>query len=130
MLGLVTVLAAINVVACRFVALAFFQERLAAWPQFADVALVTASQGLLNHRGIRTVTRLTDFSGWWILVVAAGLTAAMLAFAPALEPLRLVTFDNFSGLPQGDPVWPATDSLPWLFALGLLLPAYTVTGFD
>jgi amino acid transporter len=27
-------------------------------------------------------------------------------------------------------VWPPTSSIPWLFALGLLLPAYTITGFD
>jgi amino acid transporter len=42
---------------------------------------------------------------------------------------RLVAFDNFSGLTGGE-VWPATTDLGLLFALGLLLPAYTVTGFD
>jgi amino acid transporter len=132
LLGLVTVLAAINVGACQFVAHAFFPDRpLGPLPQLAAVALVTASQALFNHMGIRTVTRLTDFSGWWILVVAAALTATMLLFAPALDPARLVTLENFSGLPEGDePVWPPTDSLVWLFLLGLLLPAYTVTGFD
>ncbi len=129
LLGLITVLAAINVGACRFVADAFFRS-ITPWEQFAAVAGVTASQALLNHRGIRTVTRLTDFSGWWILVVAAALTAALLWFAPTFEPVRLVTFTNFSGLPSDDAVWPPTDSLIWLFALGLLLPAYTVTGFD
>ena len=40
-----------------------------------------------------------------------------------------MTFDNFSGTAGGD-VWPATDALPLLFALGALLPAYTITGFD
>src|SRR5205807_5945465 len=27
-------------------------------------------------------------------------------------------------------VWPRTESVAWAFALGLLLPAYTITGFD
>jgi amino acid transporter len=129
LLGLVTVLAAINVGACRFVADAFFRS-LTPLEQLAAVGVVTASQALFNHRGIDTVTRLTDFSGWWIVVVAAALTAAMLWFAPTFQPSHLVTFDNFSGLPADDPVWPATGSVTWLFALGLLLPAYTVTGFD
>lgn len=131
LLGLVTVLAAINVGACRFAASAALGVSLTPAVQFAAVALVTASQAYFNHRGIRVVTRLTDFSGWWILVVAAILTGALLLFAPSLDVARLVTFDNFSGLPEGDhPVWPPLTSLAWLFALGLLLPAYTVTGFD
>ena len=92
---------------------------------------MTASQAYFNHRGIRVVTRLTDFSGYWILVVATVLTVTLLLFAPTLELSRLVTFHNFSGLPEGEePVWPPTDSLPWLFALGFLLAAYTITGFD
>jgi amino acid transporter len=133
LLGLVTVLAAINVGACKFVAETFFLdgEPLALLPQLFAVTVVTASQALFNHLGIRTVTRLTDFSGWWILIVAVALTAAMLLCARTIDPASLVTFQNFSGLPSGDePVWPRTESLAWLFALGLLLPAYTVTGFD
>jgi amino acid transporter len=27
-------------------------------------------------------------------------------------------------------VWPATDNLAWLFVLGLMLPVYTMTGYD
>src|SRR5207245_7934612 len=73
---------------------------------------------------------LTDSSGYWILIVALALTAAMLWFSPGNDFSRLVTFTNFSGLPEGAPVWPATDNLPWLFALGFLLPMYTITGLD
>jgi amino acid transporter len=55
----------------------------------------------------------------------------MLAFGAnsgwALE--RLTTFANYSGEAGGD-VLPATTNMAWLFALGLLLPAYTLTGFD
>src|SRR5262249_26384324 len=40
-------------------------------------------------------------------------------------------FDNFSGYPDpASSVWPRTENLAWLFALGFLLPAYTITGFD
>jgi amino acid transporter len=53
----------------------------------------------------------------------------MLACAPALHPEWLLTFSNLSGARGGD-VWPETSSLPLLFALGFLLPAYTITGFD
>jgi amino acid transporter len=128
--GLVTVLAAINVGAYRFVVDAFgppWESSQAA--QAIGVGLVTLSQATINHIGIRTVTRLTDFSGWWVLFVSTLLTAGLLAFASSWELGRLTTFSNFSGS-AGASVWPRTEGLPWLFALGLLLPAYTITGFD
>ena len=139
LLGLIAALAAINLGALRFT-LDFVGPlaglRPADWPaatqaavSIAGVFAICASQALINHLGIRLTTRLTDFSGYWILAVALALTAGLLAFAPALHPERLVTFSNFSGAPGGD-VWPATASLPLLFALSFLLPAYTITGFD
>jgi amino acid transporter len=97
--------------------------------QTAAVLAITLSQALLNHLGIRVTTRLTDFSGYWILLVSLLLTAALLICAPALDFSRLVTFTNYSG-PRGNGVWPETASMTWLFALGFLLPAYTVSGFD
>jgi amino acid transporter len=63
------------------------------------------------------------------MVIAALLTVLMLIFAPALDPARLVTFANYSGTVGGG-VWPATEGITLLFALGALLPAYTITGFD
>lgn len=132
--GLVTVLAAINVGTFRFAAAAFDPDFDPADPnvlqlQFVVVVAMTASQALVNHLGIRVTRVLTDFSGWWILAVSAALTVALLACAPTVDPGRLVTFTNFSG-DAGGGVWPATGSLAALFALGLLLPAYTITGFD
>jgi len=132
--GLVTVLAAINVGTFRFAAAALDPSFDPADPagmrlQFLVVALMTASQAVVNHLGIRVTRVLTDFSGWWILAVSAALTAALLAFVPTLDLTRLVTVTNYSGAAGGN-VWPETASLPLLFALGLLLPAYTVTGFD
>jgi len=135
--GLVTVLAAINVGTYQFT-LGAFGSRLGFEPatadpamklatQIAGVSLITISQALFNHLGIRVTTLLTDFSGYLILVVAVALTGSLLAFAPGLDLGRLVTFTNYSG---AAPVWPQTDNLLWLFALGFLLPAYTITGFD
>lgn len=137
--GLVTVLAAINVGAYEFAVAAlgrplgldpegFPGGKIAA--QAFVVGLVTASQALINHRGIRLTARLTDFSGYLILGVATLLTVAVLTFTPSWDLGRLLRFDNLSGLPDGSPVWPGQGSLTWLFFLGLLLPAYTITGFD
>lgn len=130
--GLVAVLAAINVGTFRFV-LGAFAPDVKPTPelQFLAVALLTASHAVINHLGIRVTRVLTDFSGYWILLVSAAVTVALLAASPGFDPARLWTFTNFSGLPtEGDPVWPRTESVAWLFALGLLLPAYTITGFD
>lgn len=128
--GLVTVLAAINAGTCRFAAgaLGFPFDESTATP-IVCYAVVTISQAVINHLGIRAVTRMTDFSGWWILFVSAILTVSVLAFASSWDLSRLITFTNFSG-EAGRLVWPETSSIPWLFALGLLLPAYTITGFD
>lgn len=129
--GLVTVLAAINVGAYEFAHRAFFPDipESLTW-KLLIVGTVTCSQGIVNHLGIRVTRVLTDFSGWWILLVSVLLAMALLFWASSFEPARLITFSNFSGTPSKDPIWPATTSLPWLFALGLLLPAYTITGFD
>ena len=132
--GLITAVAAINVGAWTFVLgsigpLLGFEADPSSTSQASAVALITASQATLNHLGIRLTARLTDLSGYLILVVSMGLTAAMLAFAGDLDPSRLVTFTNFSG-EVGGGVWPRSDSLLRLFALGFLLPAYTLTGFD
>lgn len=131
--GLITVLAAINVGTYRFalasLAPGIIPAELDLAAQAIGVLLITGSQAAINHLGIGATARLTDFSGYWILLVSAAIAAGLLAFAPAIEPVRLVTFANYSGS-NGGGVWPATDSLVLLFALGALLPAYTITGFD
>ena len=131
--GLITVLAAINVGTYRFAMSAlgpgWIPAELDLAAQAVGVILITASQAAINHLGISATAKLTDFSGYWILVVAATLTTVLLAFAPGVDVSRLVTFRNYSGSAGGD-VWPASEGLVLLFALGTLLPAYTITGFD
>ena len=78
-------------------------------------------------------TLLTDFSGYLIFAVAIVLTAALLATAPTLDFSRLFTFANFTRPFPGarrTPCGRNADPLWALFLLGLLLPAYTITGFD
>jgi amino acid transporter len=65
-----------------------------------------------------------------ILIFTVLLTAAMLFYAPHWDLGRLIHFTNYSGIPADNPVFPRTGSMIWLFALGFLLPAYTITGFD
>jgi len=99
------------------------------WVQAAAIAVILGSQALFNHIGIRATTLLTDFSGSLIFGLATLLTIAMVAYAPHIDLSRLVTFTNYTG-DAGGGVWPATGSLAVAFLLGLLMPAYTVTGFD
>jgi amino acid transporter len=133
LVGLITVLAAINVGTYRFATEALFPGaqdlEFDTHAQILVIVLITTSQAAINHLGISATARLTDFSGYWILAVVFVLTVSLLAFAPTLNPARLVAFENFSGAPGGM-VWPRTGALTLLFAQGLLLPAYTITGFD
>jgi amino acid transporter len=103
------------------------------WPaycwQLGAIIVITITQAIFNHVGIRTTTRLTDFSGYLIFVVAVVLTIALLAYAPSINLSRLWTFTNYTGDPGGG-VWPQNSHMWMAFLLALLLPAYTITGFD
>jgi amino acid transporter len=139
LLGLVTVLAAINVGTYRFAlnsAGAMLGLDLKQLDPMADLAIqavavcaITLSQAGINHLGIGLTARLTDFSGYWILLIAAMLTVALLAFSPSLDFGRLFRVENLTG-EAGGGVWPRVESVPLLLALAALLPAYTITGFD
>ena len=130
--GIVIILAAINVGTWNFIESSIFgSEDLGDLAQIAAVSIITFSQLAFNLFGMRIVNPMTVFSGYWILVVTVILIVLLLAFGGPVHPERLFQFENFSGLPEGDKqVWPATESIAWLFFLAMLLPAYTITGFD
>jgi amino acid transporter len=132
LIGLVTVLGAINV-GTYFFFVGAFGESLGftstAWLQVLIVALMTASQAAINHAGIKLTSKLTDLSGYIILVGATALGIAFLWYAPTRDFGRLFTFRNYSG-DAGGGVWPKTGSKLFLLGLGLLLPIYTITGYD
>ncbi len=131
LLGLVTVLGAINVGTFFFFIGAFgttlgLEGNLTT--QIIFLMILTSIQAAVNHFGIRLTTMLTDFSGYLIFVVAIALTLALIIYAPTRDFARLFTFTNYSG-EAGGSVWPSTD-LTTVFLLGLLLPIYTITGYD
>ncbi len=131
LLGLITVLGAINVGTYYFFFGAFgpmlgMEDTLLVRVSF--VAVITAAMALVNHMGIGLTAKLTDMSGYLILATAIGLTVTCLVAAPSYDFARLFTFSNFSGEAGGN-VWPPVSGA-WVFALGLLLPIYTITGYD
>ncbi|MBZ9936487.1 amino acid permease [Mesorhizobium sp. BR1-1-16] len=131
LLGLVTVLGAINVGTYYFFVGAF-------GPTFGWVdnttdrvlflVVLTGLQALINHMGIGLTAKLTDFSGYLIFVTALVLAIVCLVAAPSYDFARLFTFANYSGEAGGN-VWPSVSGW-WVFLLGLLLPIYTITGYD
>jgi amino acid transporter len=132
LLGLITVLGAINIGTAYFFAGTFggmFGFTGTDMQIVAFVAAITVLQALFNHLGIKVTTMLTDLSGYLIFATTAVLVLACLYFAPAIDISRLWTFTNYSG-DAGGGVFPASDNMGYLFLLCLLLPVYTITGYD
>ncbi len=141
LLGLITVLGAINVGTWYFLFGAFgpalgLEDTLTQRVGF--VAVITAIQALVNHFGIGLTMKLTDLAGYIIFAAAIALTAVCLYFAPSFDFSRLWTFHDYTGQATlaadgtltGAPVWPNTVGIAGAFLLGLLLPIYTITGYD
>lgn len=138
LLGLITVLGAINIGTAFFIAGTFgsnmtflgeggfsgTKEQVVIF-----VAIITAAQALFNHLGIKVTTFLTDISGYIIFAATAALVLACLFYAPHIDISRLWTFTNYSG-DAGGGVFPQSDNMTYLFLLCLLLPVYTITGYD
>ncbi|MCE9632752.1 MAG: amino acid permease [Methylophilales bacterium] len=97
--------------------------------QLIGVATIIATQAVLIYRFPKFTTKITDYSGYLIFVVAVVLTISLLAFHQGpLEFDRLFTFTNYTGA-EGSP-WPKSEGMVFPFLLGLLLAVYTITGFD
>jgi amino acid transporter len=142
LLGLITVLGAINIGTAYFFQGAFgglfgttgADGAVTPWPSsdmeiVIFVAIITVIQAIFNHVGIKATTFLTDVSGYIIFAATAVLVIACLYFAPAIDISRLWTFTNYSGEVGGN-VFPQSDNMGYLFLLCLLLPVYTITGYD
>jgi amino acid transporter len=131
LLGLVTVLGAINVGAYSFFIGAFgpvLQLGDSVATMVAFLTLVTIAQALINAYGISTTARLTDFSGYLIFGTSLLLAIVCLLHTRHFDFSRLWRFANYSGSAGAD-VWPKLSG-GWVFMLGLLLPIYTITGYD
>ena len=133
LLGLVTVLGAINIGTWYFLFGAFgpalgLEDTLTMRVGF--VAVITAIQALVNHFGIGLTMKLTDLAGYIIFAAAIALTLVCLAFAPSWDFSRLFTFTNYTGTEGASAVWPEVLPMGMAFLVGLLLPIYTITGYD
>lgn len=131
LLGLITVLGAINVGTWTFFMGAFgptlgIENTLTTQTIF--LIIITGGQALINHMGIKLTAKLTDFSGYLIFFGAILIGVVCLFAADSWDFGRLFTFKNYSGEAGGN-VWPSVSNA-WVFALGLLLPIYTITGYD
>ena len=133
LLGLVTVLGAINVGTYYFVYGAF-GDRLGIDDTLTNrvvfMAVITGVQAVINHFGIGLTARLTDLSGYLIFATSIALTIACLVAAKNLDFSRLWTFHDYTGGNGSDAVWPNHVGIGMAFLLGLLLPVYTITGYD
>jgi amino acid transporter len=132
LLGLITVLGAINIGTAYYFAGTFgglFGFTGTDGQVVLFVAAITILQAIFNHVGIKATTFLTDISGWIIFATTAVLVVSCLWFAPAIDISRLWTFTNYSGEAGGN-VFPQDASMGHLFLLCLLLPVYTITGYD
>ena len=98
---------------------------------FLIFILVLIAHGLLNTFGINLVKILGDISVWWH-VVGVIVIAGVLFIAPTNTRGIGGAFDeapplNLTGWEGGNVSW----FIPiYLFALGMLLAQYTITGFD
>lgn len=130
-IGLVTALASINAGAWNFFIGAFGKKLNipdSPYIPITAVALMTFGQAAINARGIRLTSKLTDMTGYLLLVTTVVASIALLVVSGPLQIERLWQFTNFTG-PAGGDVWPKVSS-EWAFLLGLLLPIYTITGYD
>ena len=83
------------------------------------------SQALLNHIGIRIVSKLNDFSAYYHIVGVVIIVGGLALFAHH-QPLAFLFTAKFSTLKLGD-IKPTYGSA---FRSGLLLAQWTYTGYD
>lgn len=94
---------------------------------FLIYLVVLAAHGLLNTFGVGLVRILGDISVWWH-VIGVAVIAGVLFIAPTNTRGIGAAFDQ---APPGLTGWTGgTFITVYLFALGLLLAQYTITGFD
>ena len=132
LIGLVAVLAAIDVGAWGFFVHAFGPQLHVQDTPVAQAVFVVGLgvvQAAVNHFGIRLASFFTDANGYLIVGTALALTLVCLACASSHDVSRLWRFENFGGAPGGD-VWPASSSAWHLFGVSLLFPLFTITGYD
>jgi len=131
LLGQIGVIASVDYALAVFIAyfIRMFDTgfELTAWRIYGIYALVLVAHGLLNTFGVKLVRRLGDISVWWH-VVGVVIIVVVLFVAPDDSRGLGGVFDS---APPGLTGWTGGAFVSiYLFALGLLLAQYTITGFD
>ncbi len=83
------------------------------------------SQAVLNHVGIRVVSKLNDLSAWYHIIGVVIIVGA-LAFFAHHQPIAFLYTSHFSTLKLGN----TSPSYGYAFMSGLLLAQWTYTGYD
>jgi amino acid transporter len=100
LLGLITVLGAINIGTAYFFAGTFgpmFGFTGTDWQIVGFVAVITVIQAIFNHIGIKATTFLTDISGYIIFATTAVLVVACLMVRPGHRHLAAVDLHQLLG---------------------------------
>nr|WP_246339190.1 amino acid permease [Amycolatopsis endophytica] len=86
------------------------------------LAIILAVHGLLNTFGVRLVAILNNVSVWWHLIGVL-VIVGVLVFVPGRHQPASFVFGHF----VNNTGW---GFAPYVFALGLLVAQYTLTGYD
>ena len=103
--------------------------RLTVWTIFVIYLIVLISHGLINTFGVGLIRILGDISVWWHVAGVAVIFVVLMASDPGYSTIGMSgLFDEQAGQLAG---WAGTGfNIIYMFALGLLLAQYTITGFD
>jgi amino acid transporter len=131
LLGQIGVIASVDYALSIFIAyfIRMFDDgfRLTVGSIYVIFLIVLIVHGLLNTFGINVVKIMGDISVWWH-VVGVVVIAAVLFIAPSNKRGIAGAFD---AAPPGLTGWTGGAFITaYMFALGLLLAQYTITGFD
>ncbi|MGA8598463.1 MAG: amino acid permease [Bryobacteraceae bacterium] len=119
-IGLIAAQAGINYSCAQFV-LPFLRIPVSSKNVFLMFVFTLIVHGLLNHYGVKLVSRLNDVSVAVHIAGVAVIITAIFVFAP-LQPV------SFLLTPAAHPTYAAP--VAWLFLIGLLQAQWTYTGFD
>ena len=99
------------------------------WQQAAGVTIIIGTQAILNHAGVRLLTRISEI-GAYITFVGAVLLFAILVYN--IQPANIAhvfRFVNNTGAAGGNIV-PHTSNPVLIFGYALLLPLWIITSYD
>ena len=132
LLGQIGVIASVDYALAIFVGyfIRMFDDtfKLTAWTVFFIFLAMLIAHGLLNTFGVKLVKLLGDISVWWHVAGVAIIFAALMFSGTNKRGLSHVLDGGQDGVLAG---WSGKGFvIVYMFALGLLLAQYTITGFD